>query len=447
MLDAGALLFQKQTILKSQRLQQLATTEGIIEAYNLMRYDAVGVAPLDLAAGLEHLLALKKKSNFTWLSANLADSANNELLFNPSTIIKKGDVRVGIIALTGPVTKPEQFKQYHWQQVLGDEIKCLKDQTDFLVLLSSYPATENQNIAKAFSELHLIIQAGGPNNNQRPRLINNTLISQTQQQGKYFGTYTIQLGDNGKWKAATQQKSTGKQNELDRLTWQLKRHRKHGRPEEVYKDRPHLLAAYYRLVERHEALREEIAQEKAQAATPQAGVSSTYKHRFQALDISLPNEQKVLNVVNATRARVNAIGRQNRKLTSQTAEPSVFASFVGWKQCQSCHETQVQSWQKSRHAVSFKTLVEKSQQFNLQCVPCHVTTMPEEIESTNLVPDRLRSVGCETCHGPGRSHIQDPQNNKPSQPSKELCLSCHSQEHDDNFNFSIDVKKLKCQGE
>ena len=57
------------------------------------------------------------------------------------------------------------------------------------------------------------------------------------------------------------------------------------------------------------------------------------------------------------------------------------------------------------HAQAWQTLVDRSQQYDLSCIGCHVTGW-DKPGGTNLAhTDGLRDVQCEVCHGAGSLHV------------------------------------------
>ena len=53
----------------------------LIESFNLMGYDAMGIGDDDLTLGKEFLVEISKKANFPFLSSNLLDEAIRQNLF------------------------------------------------------------------------------------------------------------------------------------------------------------------------------------------------------------------------------------------------------------------------------------------------------------------------------------------------------------------------------
>ena len=123
--------------------------------------------------------------------------------------------------------------------------------------------------------------------------------------------------------------------------------------------------------------------------------------------------------------------------------------FAGWQVCAQCHEPQTDFWEKTDHSSAYQTLVEQEQQFNLDCLPCHVTA---EYDTTKIsdddsvllsLPSALQQVGCEVCHGPGKTHAasQDPSLIS-RKPAASICLRCHTPERDEEFNYENNLERI-----
>ena len=94
-------------------------------------------------------------------------------------------------------------------------------------------------------------------------------------------------------------------------------------------------------------------------------------------------------------------------------------------------------WEKTAHAKAYKTLEDDHKEFNLDCVSCHVTGYGKPGGSTVTHNDTLRNVQCETCHGPGSLHVEDPENPKliTLKPDPQTCVDqCHHPPHVEGFD-------------
>jgi len=456
-LDSGALLFKEEKLPPDQREQLMATAQGIVAAYSKMSFAAVGVARQDLAAGLPFLLAAQKKSSFPWLSANLLNRTDHKPWFKPHALVMAGGMRIAIIGLTAQgadslFTEKDNAVIAPWEEVLPKEIAQLRGRADLTVLLSNFPAAINRKIAETHPEIHLILQGGNSQGNIPPERVNNTLITQVEAQGKSVGILEVQWNAQSKrWEEpGSGNLLTDKKNEIDRLDWQINRYRRQGDPEQVFKTQPEVLEAYNDLLARRRLLEEEIAhlttEQKAREASRQK--LSSYSFHFEAMRKELPDNQAVRAIVDATTNEVNRIGKAAAKARiseSTTPQQTGSGAYVGSTACTSCHAPQFAKWRGTQHAMAYDTLEAKGQQFNVQCLPCHITGSAVQTgqEMLALAHD-LRQVGCESCHGPGRAHTLQPANAKADRPTMDICLRCHRGEHDDRFNFSEALSRLRC---
>ncbi|HEY5949774.1 MAG TPA: multiheme c-type cytochrome [Kofleriaceae bacterium] len=144
-----------------------------------------------------------------------------------------------------------------------------------------------------------------------------------------------------------------------------------------------------------------------------------------------------------------AAGQANVKAAADQAVPPVAkgkASYVGTEACSDCHQDQVDFWKTTRHASAWKTLVDRGQQFDYECIGCHVTGWQQPGGSNLAHNENLRDVQCETCHGPGSIHVAKGGLEKPFavvNPKKDLCASqCHTKEHSDTFQFEAYLRDI-----
>jgi hypothetical protein len=285
------------------------------------------------------------------------------------------------------------------------------------------------------------LQAGVNSANQPPKLFNQTLVGQAGKQGKQIGVMNINW-QNAPWGSNMADQLDKDIKSLDRLNWQLAKFDKYKEPLVELQAEPDKLAIYQNLLSNQKTLEKQIAKLSAETSqmTPER-VPSTYKNKFIAMQTSLPDQKEVVAIIDKLNAEINRIGQKqiNRKDTKES-------EYIGSESCAGCHEYQGTSWQKSKHARAYETLANKNQQFNLNCLPCHVTGSGDldKGEAVNL-PENLQGVGCENCHGPGRRHAKSPGKFAlSSQVAAATCLKCHTDDHDDSFEFAADVRKLRC---
>lgn len=421
------------------------TAEAIVEAYNLIGYNAVCVGSQDLIAGVAYLQKLNKAAKFTWLSANLVKKSTKKPFFKASTTVTAGSIKVGVIGLTGPAILPAAGEAMilPWDQVLPDLLTKMAKGHDLLILLSNLPAADNQRIAETYSNIHIIIQSGVSANAISAEPINNTLIANSDQQGKHIGIMDINWQASKRWGDQKAELLAKKNAALDGLLWQLSKYQQDKDPETALRTQPDQLKAYRTLRNREQLLRSEIDQLAKVAANeaPAAGEPSAYNNRFMAMETDLPDQPEIVRLVDKLDTAINRLGQ----LQAQTkAKVGTDSPYLGFRACGSCHPAQLTSWQQTRHAMAFTTLEKGKQQFNQNCLPCHVTgiSMTQAAEALSLNEER-RGVGCEACHGPGRRHVESPKASPMiKKPGPDACLPCHSGSHDERFNYDERIKMV-----
>ncbi len=214
--DAGNLLFS--SLLTPQKMTTAKKKADAIASVLLDKQKMIfSIGYNDLLGGIPFLKQLEQKYHQQFLSANLKGS-DNTMLFTPYTQRQAEHLSLGLIGLTGnriPNALQDEVHVIPWQQALPPILTELEQKTDIIVLLSNYSAKENQRIAQAFDQIRIIFQAGTPRGNMNPQRVNNTLICQATDRGKYQGVFSFNWVNKGNWKVknstAAQLKKTNKQ--------------------------------------------------------------------------------------------------------------------------------------------------------------------------------------------------------------------------------------------
>lgn len=103
-------------------------------------------------------------------------------------------------------------------------------------------------------------------------------------------------------------------------------------------------------------------------------------------------------------------GESMPRLLGQTPKPldkpPANQTYVGSKECSSCHFDQFLTWRETKHAKGFDLLPAKYQE-DKSCLKCHATGHGEAtgFESKAKTPG-LVGASCESCHGPGSKHTE-----------------------------------------
>lgn len=107
--------------------------------------------------------------------------------------------------------------------------------------------------------------------------------------------------------------------------------------------------------------------------------------------------------------------------------------YVGSESCLSCHSEIYKNWQNSVHAKTAKDF------------------RPNTAEQTPIKDQSFAGADCESCHGPGGSHVKSKLKKDirglgadcPFCVIEQICLSCHTPQNDPDFNLVTDLEKIK----
>jgi hypothetical protein len=87
------------------------------------------------------------------------------------------------------------------------------------------------------------------------------------------------------------------------------------------------------------------------------------------------------------------------------AQPST-ASYVGAKECASCHFDTFMQWRTTKHAKEAFTKLPAAYRADASCLKCHATGYGAPGGFTGADTPGLAAVACEACHGPGSMHAK-----------------------------------------
>jgi hypothetical protein len=148
---------------------------------------------------------------------------------------------------------------------------------------------------------------------------------------------------------------------------------------------------------------------------------------------------------------------EERKKPREDLLPTL-ARYTGSEACQSCHEEEFATWSEHPHAAAVAKLEAPTETENPECLRCHTTAFgkPGGFPAggrPNEHPD-LAVVGCESCHGPGSTHVEDEGANTGniialgdkcnSCVILQICGSCHDEANDPGFDFEL-LDKIELQ--
>jgi 2',3'-cyclic-nucleotide 2'-phosphodiesterase (5'-nucleotidase family) len=170
-------------------------------------------------------------------------------------------------------------------------------------------------------------------------------------------------------------------------------------------------------------------------------------NRYVPLDADLPDDPQAAQTV--TEAHNDFTNMQKSAMeTAPSAQGAVQpisqdSPYVGANTCQACHAQQYAVWEKTGHAHAMATLERKSQQFDNECVRCHVVGFNNGGFQSLINTPQLANVQCEACHGPGKAHAAAPAKGYGYMATPTGCMQCHTQANSPDFNFATYWPKIQ----
>lgn len=188
-----------------QPLAQQSKARVLIDAMNLLGYDAMVIGDLDLQLGPDILRQRIQDAQFPILSANVMVVGENKLLARPYIVLDMGGHKVGIIGLTwdgisadDPVIK-DQFLLLKADIVLPQYVTEVSRRADIIIVLSNMGFEEDQRLSSAVPGIDLIV--GGrsriPMNEAWRNQTTGTLLVQAGAQGEWIGRRELLFDSSG----------------------------------------------------------------------------------------------------------------------------------------------------------------------------------------------------------------------------------------------------------
>jgi 5'-nucleotidase/UDP-sugar diphosphatase len=197
LLDGG------NTFYSNQALAQRTQGQAIVEAMNLLGYDAMVLGSQDFWLGLDVLRQRMEEAKFPILSANVVVAETEKLFATPYVIKEIGGHKVAIIGLTNQ----EAVSAAGGDIAVLDPLETLKDvvdevseEADVIIVLSYLGAQVNFQLPGQVEGIDLIV-GGYSNDVLNPPLWNEasgTVMAQAGYQGQWIGVVSLEIDNQGK---------------------------------------------------------------------------------------------------------------------------------------------------------------------------------------------------------------------------------------------------------
>ena len=160
-LDAGDLLFTVPMLNDSNRNSEILRASAILNEMMAHPFDAINVGRRELAGGVTLLRDLAKQTKSTFISANLRDARNHQLLFDPFKIIKRNGLVIGVIGLSNMFPESNGDIYADDYLVAGDfYIQEIKEKVDVIIVLVNSEQSTYPNLTGMFPQSNFILTSG-----------------------------------------------------------------------------------------------------------------------------------------------------------------------------------------------------------------------------------------------------------------------------------------------
>jgi hypothetical protein len=141
---------------------------------------------------------------------------------------------------------------------------------------------------------------------------------------------------------------------------------------------------------------------------------------------------------------VRRLGEEDLLHRMNPRAPPEGGGYAGDAVCAACHGASANVHEATLHARAIESLRKTGREIDPDCVVCHVVGYGERsgFLSVRETPELAR-VGCESCHGPGKTHAESPSSVKTIRDGRASCVSCHNADTDPHFEFEKKWAKIR----
>jgi hypothetical protein len=430
---AGPMLFENPIIEQKSRTQSLWKAEVL--AQSLAQLGMVGWSPgaNDWAAGEQNLRRLSAQAGAKLIASNLRGQTAGAAAVHVAEV---AGYRVGVAGVSVPRANdklPDNVRAADPVPELERALRTLREKrAQILIALASMPRGDAIRMIERVEGFHVLVvgkpfdQGETNDGTVPPMLIGKTLVIQPPNhlQGLAVVDWFVRSDsfdfEDGSGVAAAEERTSLEQRiaELERRVAGWKR--------------PEAGVSKQDLRAREADLGRLKARLSELGSTKSATKGSFFRYELVPVREDVGVHASTAQRMKEYYKRVNGHNRVAFKDRKPPPLADGQAGFVGIEQCSDCHEEAYDFWKKTGHAKAYETLSRDHKEFNLDCVSCHVTGYEQPGGSTVTHVEHLKDVQCETCHGPGSLHVDDPENEKliSAAPERSLCAPlCHHPPH------------------
>jgi len=467
LVDAGDMLLPQ--VFHSEKLRPAPAGEWerrarlILSAYRRMGVTAVLPAERDLGLGPDKLKNLLKSTGVPAVASNLVDQQGRPLLARDRLVVVAG-IPVGIFGVVAPLAedaaawKTWRVRATDPEATARTEVASLRARGARMIvaLLHLGPIGAANELLRHVPGIDWAVQGHTGQQLEPPSVVGGARLLDAMSQGKLAGRLDIHVVGGSysfKDRGARAQVLTIIADHRKQLSDLARR---------ADEDRSGQLQDFYR--QRRTAIQAALERELDQArALPPRIEGSWYEGRIIPLDEDIPDQQGVAQLVAAYDAESARRASAGRGVGIKLVDPGAPRAaalervgdpgqdrptrYAGSAACRNCHPSQAAFFATTKHARALEALAvprHPRRDGDPDCVGCHTTgfMLPGGTWSVAVATDKLKNVGCESCHGPSLGHISlaDKKTTTHRLVPETVCRGCHTP---DRTNGEFDYQKFR----
>jgi len=434
-------------------------------AYGRMGTTALLPGERDLALGLPLLRRLAQQAGVPLVASNLyGKNGKNDgkLLFEADRIVDAAGVKVGVFGVTAPPT-PDDAAAFEAAGIEArDPVAAARAEVAGLrargaqivvALVHVGDGKANRKLLGAVPGIDWAVLGHSGMNLEMPEKVGSARMLEAMMKGKHLGRLDLHVVGG-----ALTFTDRGERVEIETI---LADHR---RQLTEYDKRlgdsdPAAMRDYYE--QRRNEIGQAIARETALLQRmPAAITGSWFENRIIPLDATTPDQPGVAilvdaynkeNVKRAAAGKPVGLGTEPHRPDPAAGNAGATANaaaatgprYVGSAACGACHAPAFAQWKTTKHARALSALTRIGRDKDPSCVGCHVTgyLQPGGPASIAEARQNFANVGCESCHGGGKCHLEAADKKKSTARAvpEAICRGCHTT---DVTNGEFDYKKF-----
>ena len=226
--DAGNIFFKYSYSFSTRkpREKQIKRAEVIARGMARMGVSAINIGYQDLAAGIsvlkDRLMKPEGEEPLPFISANLVDAKEKQLIFPAYRVVEAGELRVGIFGVMDPRRGNDpQVDILDPEAAALATVRELQDKVDFIIALGDLGFDEMAKLCREASRINVAVVSKGRMTVREPGHVDESLIVNPGRGGKYLGQMKISYNSGALFEDMLKRRALLKQ-ELDRLSLQLR---------------------------------------------------------------------------------------------------------------------------------------------------------------------------------------------------------------------------------